>query len=278
MPNNPKIKTIYSNHILQAPDGTPISRIGSDRSEWYVERGLAKVVRQFPFRLTSRFPFIAKKECPYTIRLTFEPAGRGHEGDSYYMANKENRCVVCGREDNINKHHVVPRLYRKQMPERYKDRTSHDVVILCVDCHTRYETEANKRKRQIAKDLGYEYAVRKLEDLSPEKVRESKARKAAAALMLHRDTIPQERISALEGTIREHLQSDLIELEDIEALYYDISFKLPNYMGDEMAKFVLARVKLQEFGLGWRKHFIDVMKPKYLPAGWDVERPLARAS
>lgn len=277
MPNNPKTSPIYSNHVLQAPDGTPISRIGSDRSRWYLDRGLARVVRPFPFRFTSRFPFIARHETPFTIRLNFEPAGRGNEGDSFYLSDKENRCVVCGAEEDINKHHVVPRLYRKCMPQQYKDRTSHDVVILCVGCHTRYEVEADRRKRQIASNLGFSAGVRKLTDLPEEQVREIHARKAAIALVRNRTSIPEERIKLLEDRVREFVEGDLDD-EALERFASGTTHYMSNYMGDEMARYVLARVNIQEFGMGWRRHFVEVMRPQHLPAGWDVERPLARAS
>jgi hypothetical protein len=277
MPNNPKINVIYSNHILQAPDGTPISRIGAERSQWYIDRGLAKVVRYFPFALNRRFPFIVRRNMPFTVRLKFEPAGRGHEGDLYYLSDKENKCVVCGAEEEINKHHIIPRLYRKHMPEEYKDRNSHDVVILCVGCHVKYEVEADSRKREIAKTLGFQASIQKLRDLPPEMVRQVQARKGAVALLRHRDRIPADRAEFLKGLVREFLGENPSD-EALEGFASSTRYSMPNYMGDEMAKFVLDRVDLKEFGLGWRRHFMEVMNPQCLPVGWDADRSLSRES
>ena len=276
VPTNAKTQPIYSNHILQAPDGTPIARIGADRSEWYLERGLASVVRPFPFRLSGRFPFVARNDAPFTIRLNSQPKGRGHAGDEYYLSDKENKCVVCGKSDGINKHHVIPRTFRRQMPERYKSRTSHDVVVLCIGCHTRYETLANARKTEIATSLGYRYSVPKVANLPEEAQREFFARKAAYALLKNRATIPQAKVESLEATIRGHLGDEPLTDEAMEALVAKTQHYYTGYLGDEMSKYVLGRVDIDEFCLGWRQHFVETMKPQYLPSGWSVRNPVCQ--
>jgi hypothetical protein len=52
--------------------------------------------------------------------LNFEPSGRARDKKDYYelydehfmTGERENRCVVCGKENDYSRYHVVPTLYR----------------------------------------------------------------------------------------------------------------------------------------------------------------------
>ena len=72
------------------------------------------------------------------VRLKFEPAGRpeGAAGD-YYLADKCNQCVVCGKDESYLRKYIVPHEYRKYFPEVMRDHQSHDVLLMCVHCHQR---------------------------------------------------------------------------------------------------------------------------------------------
>ena len=50
-------------------------------------------------------------------KLTFTPAGLGE--DTKHIILKENKCVVCGctKQDTLSRHHVVPKMYKKIMPD-----------------------------------------------------------------------------------------------------------------------------------------------------------------
>ncbi|KAK3258710.1 hypothetical protein CYMTET_32256, partial [Cymbomonas tetramitiformis] len=112
---------LYENCRILAPDGTVLSTCGQKKINWYIQRGLATL------------------ECeePLTARLKFEPAGRGHSDDKYYLADKDNRCCVCGREGDYLRHSVVPHCYRQHFPETMRSHLSHDIVLLCVPCKRR---------------------------------------------------------------------------------------------------------------------------------------------
>lgn len=117
------------------------------KAEWYVERGLGKVIT----------------EEPYTVRLLFEPSGRA-VGDvgKYYQTPKINQCVVCGENNSYIRKNIIPREYRRYFPCKWtkytyprcfskfamdffliallpsvvmKDHTSHDILLLCPRCH-----------------------------------------------------------------------------------------------------------------------------------------------
>ena len=52
-------------------------------------------------------------ESPPTVKLHFEPKGKPHEDCKFYLAQKEDRCVVCGEEKNFIRKHVIPLEYHK---------------------------------------------------------------------------------------------------------------------------------------------------------------------
>lgn len=52
-------------------------------------------------------------EDPPAIMTNFEPAGRPGEEQKYYLTEKENRCVVCGRLDSYIRKNIVPHEYRR---------------------------------------------------------------------------------------------------------------------------------------------------------------------
>lgn len=256
MPVHAQKGLVYSNYRLEAPDGVLISRIGEDRANWYLKRNLAQVVCRDPF----------------TIRLNFEPKGRGNEGDLYYLSDKENKCVVCGEEGEVNKHHIIPKMFRSRMAPHCKGRSSHDIVILCLPCHVRYETEATIRKKAIAEEHGF-LPVKKLVEPSSDDARELKARRLASALVKNRKTIPLAKAQLMEEQIAEFLD-DMSE-ESLAEFASKRPRQTAGNQAEEMVRHVLSRVDVEEFGIGWRRHFLEVMKPQHLPVGWDVNRPIS---
>lgn len=127
---------LYDNTILQAPDGEVLSTIDIKKAKWYLDKNLATLISSDPF----------------TVRLTFEPAGR-NVGDAgqYYATPKDNFCVVCGKSNSYIRKYIVPREYRKFFPAVMKSHTSHDVLLLCPDCHQR----SNMSDLMIRKKLSF---------------------------------------------------------------------------------------------------------------------------
>ena len=88
-------------------------------------------------------------EDPPTIRLNFEPGGRAHLDEKYYLADKANRCCVCGNEGSWLRHSIVPHQYRRHFPMSMKSRISHDIVLLCPACHVACARKVALRVREI---------------------------------------------------------------------------------------------------------------------------------
>lgn len=96
-----RIKPLYHNCYLQAPDGDILCTCDRKKAEWYITKKLGELVNTEP----------------YTVRLNFEPSGRAlGEVGQYYTQVKVNQCVVCGCTEKFIRKNVVPREYRKYFP------------------------------------------------------------------------------------------------------------------------------------------------------------------
>eukprot|EP00798_Chlamydomonas_sp_ICE-L_P022879 gene22879-30054_t len=120
----PARKTVlYENCRLLAPDGKVLCTCSHKKAMWYIERDIATKVQ----------------DEPLTVQLHFEPRGRGNADDDYYLADKENRCCVCGLDGEYLRHQIVPRCYRSRFPGMYKTHLSHDIVLMCRACHQMFQ-------------------------------------------------------------------------------------------------------------------------------------------
>lgn len=221
-------------------------RTYNKKGYWYLDRNLAVKV----------------SDDPLIVKLTFTPKGNGHVGEPYFLQEMKNKCVICGTENNLNKHHVVPRCYRKFFPTELKQHKSFDVLPLCTDCHHNYELKALTLKQE----LGIQYKI----NISGEGIKHDKAHgraiSAAKAILEHKDRIPEQRLKELYIRVEQHLKKkpemeDLIILSDSDPR----SFKGYVHHGCR----VMEQVEdIDVFVQRWRQHFVKTMQPKYLPDYW----------
>ena len=115
----------------------------------YLRRDLAKLV----------------DDDPPAIMLLFEPKGRPEdENNDFYIQSKKNICVSCGEGNHYLRYRIIPSCYRIHFPEHLKSHRSHDIVLLCVDCHEVAHAAAEKYKKQLAGEFGIPLYVRKVVD------------------------------------------------------------------------------------------------------------------
>lgn len=257
-----KSHNCYQNCAFYGPDDELMFRCSRKRAAWYLKRDLAEVISEEPLRL----------------RLKFEPQGRGHAGNLYYLSQKVNRCVVCGAEEHLTKHHVVPSCYRRFFPEKIKSRTSYDVFLVCVKHHEEYEAHAWRFKCE----LGAEYEVPMA--APKESPREAfdkdlmRACRAANALARYGFQIPEGRKEQLRESLIDYVEENESVEEAIQRLAkiledgYHKKRKSLNIEVNFGAE-VVARVSdVQEFIRRWRRHFVTAMNPKFLPEHWKIEK------
>lgn len=162
------------------------------------------------FRYVNRNLANLIDDDPPSIQLLFEPKGRPEDEDNdFYIQSKKNICVGCGEGKHYLRYRIIPSCYRMHFPEHLKSHRSHDIVLLCVDCHEIAHAAAEKYKRHIADEFGIPLFVRKVVDLdktqnaslsslpiaSSEEIGVSplQLRTAAMALLRHGPQMPAQR-------------------------------------------------------------------------------------
>lgn len=253
-----KVGDIYGNHEMYSPpieghpNGVLMFRNKRKRIQWYLDRKLAKLIKE--------------ENGVMTAQMLVMPNGLGRHGDPY-MPIMQNRCVVTGNSNNLNRHHIVPKQYRNLMPLYYKELCYHDIVAIDIDTHNRYEIEhANLLKRELSikydaplypKDFGDDYNLSKL----------------AFAYENHNELIPDEKKNYMLDKFKTYFNKSMIDKSDIE---YLISLKpLFDEKIANHGKIVLESFNdNQGFVEMWRQHFLDTMKPGFMPEDWSVNRAI----
>lgn len=244
-------KAPYGNWEVLNRHGQLIFRCDEERASWYLNRNLASVVRD------------------ETIQLNFETNGPGNLGDEYYLARKEYRCVVCGCYNTLTKHHVVPKFYRRNMPEKLKSRNSFDILVLCIPCHAAYERQADIFRKELSEKYDVPFS-----GIGPQfDPWRRKVKKAAVSLHFHAPKMKPAQLEKNQGILRHHLGREATE-EDVRFL---MTINTDNPLHADHGKALMAKVTdYEEFVFSWRGHFIKTMDPQYMPVGWDQFRPLKK--
>lgn len=249
----PLKKPLYDNIVTLSPNGEQLCRCNHEKAEWYLKNQLADIVA----------------DNPLVIKLRFEPKGKGHAGDSFYLEEKANICVVCGSTEDHTRHHIVPYCFRKYFSDQYKKHNSHDIVILCISCHDEYEVYADEFKN----DLSIEFDVPFM-GKGCYLTKDLYTVKRHASALKRNAKMPADRLEKLYNTLRLHYGRQEITEADILAA---ANIK-PTCKEQEASKFGQRIVEqitdLQDFVERWRKHFITIMEPKNMPKYWVIDRKL----
>lgn len=244
-------REIYGNWEVYHPDGSLMFRCDNKKANWYLKRDLA-------------INFEENK-----IKLTFTPEGKGHVDEPFYLTKKANICVVCGKSRYLTRHHVIPYCFRRHIPEEMKSKDSHDIVLLCIPCHRIYETHAWNIKKELAEKHGMLLA-QPVEEHSEEEKLKFKAVSAAYAIIEHGHRIPEPRKEILLGIISSYLGKETVEDSDLEKLV-EVKFGVKN-LDFSLGKSIVDKIDdLDSFIKMWRAHFVETMKPEYLPELWSID-------
>ncbi|XP_048757461.2 exonuclease 3'-5' domain-containing protein 2-like isoform X2 [Ostrea edulis] len=258
-------RPLYYNCLLLAPDGEQLCTCDIRKAEWYIEKGLAEKVSDDPLR----------------VRLNFEPQGRPDSQEDYYLQQKDNICVVCGSGEHLIRKQVIPKEYRRFFPTSLKDHASHDVLLLCVPCHQQSTQFDTVLRYQLADesgcpiDMGSSVKVHADKDLQ-------KVRSAARALLSkkERDKIPEARKAELAVIVKDFYGvTDLSDelLQDAADMDYRTINDEYFPHGKGVIRYVRRHGGIYNFERRWRQHFVDTMKPKYLPTNWSVDHKHERS-
>lgn len=258
------------------PDGTHMFTCGEKKATWYLKRDLAK------------------RTADGKIMLTFIPKGNGFETNEIFGKSiREAICVVTGVENGLQRHHIVPYCYRTYFSEQYKSKNHHDVVLINHEKHSEYEQLATKYKdilarkfdvktigelnieytnklREIGKPnaiiLNNIYSIFKIYGKISREVKLEKLRYISNLLKLPFETVCNYnyiQLYKLYLLLNEEHNRLLYEFKQTHRQEYDHGYHVIQKLDTDEK--IMSFVKL------WRIHFIETMKPKFMPIGWSID-------
>ena len=243
-----KDRKIYGNCQVLSPEGHLMFRCESKKANWYLKRDLAQIVNLDPL----------------TIKLNFEPNGLGNHNKGYGLSEMANLCVVCGSEEFLTRHHVVPICYRRFFPIEKKSHNFHDVLSVCADCHENYEASAFKFKL----DLADKYNAPINGELHDNKDFLKIRRLIGCLLGENLSKIPKWRLKEMKEEIKTYFSWKKVSKKRLEDIW-NLEVKVYKRTHGEIV--VSSIQDLDIFIKDWRKHFIDNNDCKYLPQNWSID-------
>lgn len=222
-------RIIYDNFNVYSPNGELMFKANKRKLTWYLKKDLAQVI----------------SNDPLAIKLKFKPKGLGLYGKE--LEDIKNICCVCGTDNKLTRHHVLPHCFKKYLPQKYKSHQNTNVVCLCRDCHNQYEIKADKVKKELIDKA-----------MPPEKrASETVLRSLAKTYFKYNQSIPIKvkdeiikKISEILG--KKPTEDDIIELVDSP--------------DPDPYKIVVDSIEdIDEFVALWRNHFLKNNPIAYLP-------------
>lgn len=222
----------YENMKRLSIDGEFDCYTNAKRMDWFISRNLAVKIDDD------------------TYQLTFITKGDNSERSAFYQEPIENKCVACGTDEELTKHHVVPSQYRKFLPIKYKSRSSYDVVIMCDTCHNKYELEADKLSDFFLNKYG----------VIDKSLIYNKIKRYRSVLTHHSDRLPEDRLNEISTFLITELNDTISNI--MTDKYDNIKFESP-------AEVLMSRINdYEKFIITWREHFLEHVDPQHISQVW----------
>jgi hypothetical protein len=116
----------YTTALVLNVAGQALFRCSERRAAFYLRKGFAVRVDEGTLRLIDD---TTEKKLAELYQEGLSP---------FFLAVKNDRCVVCGQEQNLTRHHVVPQRQKEKLSLEMRRQLS-NILFLCRDCHNRYE-------------------------------------------------------------------------------------------------------------------------------------------
>jgi hypothetical protein len=237
----------YNNIQMTNPDGKFIAFLDEDRAQRYLNKGLATPTEE-------------------GIQLNFDPKF-DRELTPFETASRHHRCVVCGHDGRLNKHHIVPRCFR-ECHTALQNARSHDVVAVCIPCHNNYEVPAQEFRAKLLQEAGIIFRPSEDSNIGFRDFRHRESLKRVLAL--HSDRIPADRREEMNRVIESLQDAEVPPVVESKYRGGHKRLRIPEHKlidpMDEDALFAFVQ--------RWRQHFLDYAQPKFMPEGWSVDYKL----
>jgi exonuclease 3'-5' domain-containing protein 2 len=241
-------RKIYGNWKVQSPDDILMFRCNEKKANWYLDRGLGELVDKS------------------TVRLNFKPNGLGNHNKVFGLSEMVNRCIVCGTDEFLTRHHVVPYSYRRFFPLEMKSHKFHDILSVCANCHTEYEKHADVLKQTLA--IKYDAPINGEFECNRDDFKYSRI---SSTLLGECSSIPKWRIGQLRDEVKSHYNIKRLTNNRLLRISNIKSIVIKKTHGQLVVE-KLTDIKL--FVEMWREHFIKSMDCKYLPINWSIKNEI----
>lgn len=108
--------------------GEPLFRCSERRARFYLRKGFAVAVDEEILRLIDD---TTEKKLAELYAGQLSP---------FFLEVKNDHCVVCGKDHDLTRHHIVPQRHKGKLPEATRRQLS-NVLFVCRTCHDIYETQ-----------------------------------------------------------------------------------------------------------------------------------------
>ena len=240
---------LYGNIGVYSPDGIFMFHANKRKLNFYIKTNLVEKIGDKKYQ------------------LTFVPGGvgNGNKGETFAIP-RENRCVVTGITDYqvLTRHHIVPLVFRKHFP--LEEKRNFQWVVFIEDKHHRdYTVEEHKFYNELAK----KYNVPSILEFSSEYNDKLLVYRLAKNLLCHGDKMPSDK--------KGNLELNFVQLSGLQPTVENLmKYKKPSLKKKDVpeieivpggfGKAIVAHIKdYQEFNLMWLNHFVETMKPQFLP-------------
>mmetsp|Transcript_37937 Transcript_37937/g.74268 ORF Transcript_37937/g.74268 Transcript_37937/m.74268 type:complete len:476 (+) Transcript_37937:146-1573(+) len=303
--------TMYDNIFMHDADGSLLCTISAKKCRWYLERQLAEEYvligravgpKEKRIRLKFRSSVAEREGIPYTSTGPDEASL-----DCYNKSLKQNVCVRCGSPQHLVRHYIVPYAYRTLLPTRYKEHLSHDIVVLCGPCNMNVSSVWQRRMNAM------EAAAKEAAGVPKHGWRicgaTRKVLSSASALAKEhtkgRGALPEDVRVIHAGVVREYLMTEgdgddatKITVEICRNLLDTVNCKIViegHVPGPELiVSGLLGTGKggdrsdnkdddddrenidkdVGDFVRDWRRLFLEIAAPGFMPRGWSVNSPV----
>lgn len=207
--------------------------------------------------------------------LLFEPKGDSRTNDEFYLQPIDLICVVCGCDNNLTRHHIVPRSFITEFPTYVKEHDHHDIVFTCIPCHreyTKYESQfvidlfnKNDIDYKTTDKITYKYSFK---DIANCRVGMNK-RINKLNKILTQFAIPQH--------VRDKLTNRLKEEKEFLNLVNNMKDNSEYKQFIQHPYIVAIRKLIDKLGYDevirtFRQFFVDTANPKFMPKHWSIDR------
>ncbi len=241
----------YGNIAVYSPDDVLMFYANKHKMRFYIKNDLAEQISNDKFR------------------LKFTPNGLGYSqennpfGTRDCLVPRENRCVVTGDTDitKLSKHHIVPKFFRKNFPVEHKS-SFQTIVLIDRDLHSEYTVYEQAYYDEIAEI----YGVPKYSEFALESVT-TRENKIAGTLLAYGHLMPRDVQLGLEQEFKHKtgLEPTSENLKTVFELVI-VNKKIKTVENDFGMAIAAKITDYREFEMLWLNHFIEHMRPKFLPA------------